>query len=332
MVYSGDPKAVSASQELARIRARLSQMVFGGPGKEGPEAFRKRISQLKARKAELEAVLMGLSRPYALRKKVPRADSAMVAQALPEKTALLEFARIHYFNFKAKLGESMWLPPHYIAFVLHARKGDKLELIDLGDAGEIDGAIALFKKELSGRGGVYSPKAAETSRRLHDAVFEPLRKGLGEVREVFICPGGNLNLPPFEVLQGPDGRFLIEDYTFDYLAAARDLVLFGQIDAGRQGTLWAGESLLLGDVRVHGGAVIGSLRRLSRGDWVNGGSLVCQGSVRALLRAWDHRGGTIRVKMPMGFGASGAPLGCPLSPRRRRRPAMRSAKGGSVFP
>jgi CHAT domain-containing protein len=36
-----------------------------------------------------------------------------------------------------------------------------------------------------------------------------------------------LNLIPFEVLQGPDGSYLIEDYTFNYLAAGRDLLGFG---------------------------------------------------------------------------------------------------------
>ena len=46
---------------------------------------------------------------------------------------------------------------------------------------------------------------------------------------------------PFEVLQGPDGRFLIEDYTFNYLAAGRDIVGFGEIKEK------GGKALLMGD-------------------------------------------------------------------------------------
>lgn len=72
-------------------------------------------------------------------------------------------------------------------------------------------------------------------------MFEPLKKALGEVKEVFISPDGNLNLIPFEVLQGPDGRYLIEDYTFNYLAAGRDIIGFGEI-SGK-----GAKALLMGD-------------------------------------------------------------------------------------
>jgi len=165
-----------------------------------------------------------------------------VAQALPVKTVLLEFARIDTFNFKAKGREKKWLPARYLAFVLHAGKGDRVELIDLGDAGEIDRAIAVFKKELGdSKGKEEAPKALETSRRIHDLVFAPLKKALGEVKEIFISPDGNLNLISFEVLQGPDGKYLIEEYSFNYLAAGRDVVGFGEIKEE------GGKALLMGD-------------------------------------------------------------------------------------
>ena len=59
--------------------------------------------------------------------------------------------------------------------------------------------------------------------------------------EIFISPDGNLNLMPFELLQRPDGRFLIEDYTFNYLATGRDIVGFGEI------TEKGNKALLMGD-------------------------------------------------------------------------------------
>jgi len=55
----------------------------------------------------------------------------------------------------------------------------------------------------------------------------PLRNDLGAVKDIFISPDGNLNLIPFEVLVDPNGRFLIEEFTFNYLAAGRDLLRFG---------------------------------------------------------------------------------------------------------
>jgi CHAT domain-containing protein len=72
-------------------------------------------------------------------------------------------------------------------------------------------------------------------------VFAPLRKELGAVTEIFISPDGNLNLLPFEILQGPDNRYLIETYTFNYLAAGRDILGFGAIPEK------GGKALLMGD-------------------------------------------------------------------------------------
>ena len=158
LVYSDDPKAVATFQELARVRSQLSQLTFGGPGKEGPEAYQRKIADLETRKRELEAKLSTLSQAYALKKKIERADSTKVAQALPVKTALLEFVRINTFNFKAKGKEQKWLPARYLAFVLPAGKGDRVELIDLGDAEEIDRTVALFKKELGRYKGQTGPQ------------------------------------------------------------------------------------------------------------------------------------------------------------------------------
>ncbi|MCK4487149.1 MAG: CHAT domain-containing protein, partial [Desulfobacterales bacterium] len=110
-------------------------------------------------------------------------------------------------------------------------------MIDLGDAEEIDTAVAKSKKEIS----TMEKKAIKSSREIYNLVFEPLRNELGDVKEIFISPDGNLNLIPFEVLRGPDGRYLIEDYTFNYLAAGRDVLGFGQIKGEGK------KALLMGD-------------------------------------------------------------------------------------
>lgn len=241
LVYSDDPEVLDTFQELARVRTRLSQMIFRGPGEEGIETYRNTISELEAARNDLEARLSRLSQVYALRKKIERADSTKVARALPEKTALMEFVRSRIRNFKAKADEEAWLAARYITFVLHAGDGERVEMIDLGDAEEIDKTVTLFKRELNDSRDKEGIRRLEASRRLHDLVFEPLKKALGDVTEVFISPDGNLNLIPFEVLQDPDGRVLIEDYTFNYLAAGRDIIGFGEIKQK------GGRPLLMGD-------------------------------------------------------------------------------------
>ena len=62
--------------------------------------------------------------------------------------------------------------------------------------------------------------------KIYDLLFNPLKRELGSVREIFISPDSNLNLIPFEILIRPDGKYLIEEYTFNYLAAGRDLLGF----------------------------------------------------------------------------------------------------------
>ena len=227
LVYADDPAAMQVFQTLAVLRTRLSQLVFAGPGKEGPERYRERIAALEIEKGELEATLSRLSQAFATRQKTARADTAQVARALPPNTVLIDFARVDLFNFTAKGTEKLWLPAHYLAFVLHAGQGDRVALLDLGDAEAIDQLVARFKSRIASKNDIAREQVLVAARDLYVQVFAPIQRELGSVKEIFIAPDGNLNLLPFEVLQRPDGKFLIEDYTFYYLGSGRDLLGFG---------------------------------------------------------------------------------------------------------
>jgi tetratricopeptide (TPR) repeat protein len=149
LVYSDDHEAVKTFQDLAKVRAQLSALAFSGPGKAGLDVYKKQLSDLEAQKEQLQAKLSKLSQAFAVSQKVARADCETVARRLPKNSVLLEFARIEMFNFKAKGKEKKWQPAHYLAFVLHAGKGDNVGMIDLGDAETIDKAVARFKKEIA---------------------------------------------------------------------------------------------------------------------------------------------------------------------------------------
>lgn len=241
LAYSDDPQAIKTFQDLSRIRARLSKLAFAGPGKGRLADYKEKIADLNVQKERLEARLSNLSQAFALNQKIIKADSGKVAGALPKNTVLIEFARVMMFNFKVKGKEKRWLPAHYIAFVLHAGKGDTVGMIDLGNAGEIDKEIAKLKREISNLKDIKGTKAIKSSKRIYTIVFKPLEKEFGSVKEIFISPDGNLNLIPFEILQSPDGKFLIENYTFNYLGAGRDILSFGEIK--EKGS----KALLIGD-------------------------------------------------------------------------------------
>ena len=230
LIYSDDSRVIKTFQELSMVRVQLSNLTFRGPGRKGIAVHKSKIAGLEKQKEILEARLAKLSRAFATRKQIVKADSKKVAEALPKKTVLIEFARIgRTINFTAKGKPDRWLPDSYLAFILHAGRGDSVEIINLGSADRIDKAVAIFKKEMGHIKNVQSQKAIAASVNLCNLIFEPLRKGLGKAKELFISPDGNLNLIPFEVLQQtPGGNFLIEDYTFNYLAAGRDVIGFGQ--------------------------------------------------------------------------------------------------------
>jgi len=240
LVYADDHEAIQTFQKLSRTRAQLSRLTFGSPGKDSIEAYKRKIAQLEKQKETLETRLARFSKAFADRQKVAGTNCTKIAGALPESTALVELARFHERNFKAKGKEEKWLQDRYLAFILHAGKGDRVEWIDLGPADRIDENIALFRREIL-IGDITVEKAGKASKKLYKLVFDPLKKGLGDATELFISPDGNLNLIPFEVLQTPGGRFLIEDYTFNYLAVGRDILSFGNIEKKAE------KALIIGD-------------------------------------------------------------------------------------
>ncbi|MBF0529604.1 MAG: hypothetical protein HQK55_10105, partial [Deltaproteobacteria bacterium] len=198
LLYGDNPEAIKVFQELARIRAELSQLIFTGPEKESPEVYTKKIADLEETKNSLEAKLSSLSQAYAQSKKTQRADTQKVAAVLPLKSVLLEFVRIREQNFQAKGGESMWRPAHYLAFILPARQPDKLNLVDLGPAEAIDQAVTDLKKAIEKTEDPTGRQVTPPAQNLYNLVFSKLKTAIGGARDIFISPDGQLNLIPFE--------------------------------------------------------------------------------------------------------------------------------------
>ena len=128
--------------------------------------------------------------------------AAGAAAAVPRDGVLVEF---------------MASGPRYQARVVFpdGRTGTR----DLGPAAPIDRAAVRLRDALASRDAGYLRHA----QALHRLAFRPLLPLLGEVRRVFLAPGGALGLVPFWALH--DGhRFLVEDFDFVYLASGRELL------------------------------------------------------------------------------------------------------------
>jgi CHAT domain-containing protein/Tfp pilus assembly protein PilF len=244
LVYADSPEAHQTFRDLAEVRARLSKIMFLGTAAGDREESLALLAGLEERKNELEARLVELSRAWAADQRKAKADSRQVAGRLPEGAVLVEFVRLDIFNFKAKGRENRWLPPRYVAFVLGGGAGRPIGLRDLGEAEVIDKAVSVFKRALFEK---RNPREIDgIGRRVHDLVFAPLGPDLGQARQVYISPDGNLSLIPFEVLSPGEGRYLIDDYTFYYLSSGRDLLGFEPAGESEVGP-GPGRLLILGD-------------------------------------------------------------------------------------
>lgn len=240
LIKTDDLEQIKVFQALSHVRFLLSELAFTGPGKREPTEHSERIAELKQQKDELEDRLCRFSQAYAIELMRNKADSKKVAWSLPSGSVLVDFANVPTFNFQARDRQNLWYPSHYIAFMLHAGEPDNIKIIDLGEASIIDKTITAFKKSIDDPRDHKGLKTTQLSKKLYTLVFEPVRKQLGFTNKVFISPDGNLNLIPFEIFQGPDGRYLIEDYTFNYIAAGRDIIGF------RKTLSKSGKSVIIG--------------------------------------------------------------------------------------
>lgn len=219
----GDERALRVFRRLSEIRITLSKLVFSGPETGDPKDHRKKINSLRSEKERLEIQLSNYSRPYTAYLKKAEANYLNVASRLPMHSALIEFIQVRPFNFSADV-KMKWSPPHYYAFVLFADHPADIRVADLGPTEAIDGMISSFKQAV---GNIDTRQALRMAGELYARLFSPLEREIGEIRDIFLSPDGNLNLIPFEVLRQPGGRFLVEDFQFNYLASGRDLLGFG---------------------------------------------------------------------------------------------------------
>lgn len=244
LFYDGDKETVELFKELARSRAGLAGLIFKGAKNTDPELYQRNIAELKIKIEQLEAELSRKSKAYARYKKTARADCRTVADALPPESVLIEFVQYKPVDFLATWNRSKDYPVEYAAFVLPAGAPGEITYIPLGKANVIDDAITRLKKALMNLDDLEGREASRAAEELYNLVFKPIEVHLGGSREIYVAPDGALNLIPFEVLKSPDGKYLIEDYMFNYLSSGRDLPGFSS-SGDAPGA--SGKAFLIGD-------------------------------------------------------------------------------------
>jgi CHAT domain-containing protein len=243
-----DDKIQKQAQRHAEVCGEISALTLAGVGELDPEVYHDRMITLYGRKDSLETALSAGCAEFRGELSARRFTAADVAGLLPEGAVLWEFLRYQPYDFNA-VGSDVERTgsPRYVAFTLD-HEGNS-ELVDLGNAGEIDNLVDLFRQQIRAAGSeVYSPLAADSERRLslvtgelYDRLFAPLVPSLQGGTEIFVSPDGQLCLIPFEILPCPGGEYVIEEFSVSYLSSGRDLLRYSR---RRESSDWA---LLIAD-------------------------------------------------------------------------------------
>ena len=216
-------------QQWQQIRQQLAKRCFDIPTPEQLPYYQQEIKSLEQQAENLERELN--IPELNLEKELQNADFRTIALELPQGTTLIEFFRFNNYNFQAipANGDAASFPPRYLAFILPAQAPEQLTLIDLGEAEPIDKLVKEFRESVENPRGlsvaVFKKKEDISPKiELSKLIFDKIEPYL--TQELIICPDGELNCLPFEILPTDKGSYLMDEYRCNFLNVGRDILRF----------------------------------------------------------------------------------------------------------
>ena len=237
---SDDSALQTLFDSLTTVRRELAGLRLRQPAAAELQHHLQTITTLEERKNTLEGQLSRASAVYARARSAGQMDSAALGRLLPKGTAYLDIALVRDWQFQP-LAFKGW---RYLAF-LYRPDREKVELIDLGRAQELEPLVAAYREEIGRRASADARHSVQQLHQLATSLYQrvimPLTPHLNDVSQLVISPDGALNLVPFEVFKGPDQHYLIERYALRYLPSGRDLARLAATARYR------GDALILSD-------------------------------------------------------------------------------------
>lgn len=201
--------------KLNQLTQQIAELILDGPDKETITEHQLKIKTLTDEREKLEDDISRRAAGF-FQKSDPVTLQA-IQTLIPRDSALVEFAV--YTPDSPLLDNPEAAKQRYVVYVLQNQGAVKWK--DLGDTEQINKAVDDLRQALRDP----KRKDAQVLARIADEkIMQPVRALLGNSKQLFVSPDGNLNLIPFEALVDEQGHYLIENYAFTYLSSGRDLL------------------------------------------------------------------------------------------------------------
>jgi CHAT domain-containing protein/tetratricopeptide (TPR) repeat protein len=235
LVSSQNPQIEADVEQHARICSMIANMMLTSVANKLQENYSDSLKKLYDIQNNLEEKLSRACSEFRTELASQKCNIINVSGAMNANDMLVEFIRYRPYDFdkKGKI-EERYLPAHYLAFTLNS--SGRVDLFNLGKAQLIDSLVDVYRQSIYGattdinsdRLAISEKSLNTVSSRLYSLLYQPMAERLDGAEKIFVSPDGALNLIPFEVLQEPDGKYLIENKHFSYLSSGRDLLRFGK--------------------------------------------------------------------------------------------------------
>jgi CHAT domain-containing protein/tetratricopeptide (TPR) repeat protein len=239
-----DPDRRTLVEQLGVIRQKMAGLQLAGATTVGPDGAA--LAALEAEQETLESALSKDLPGLDLARGLEAANRRSIAACLPPGSALVEFFAVPAENAAFR----------YLAFILKPSVPDTVEMIDLGDAEQIEVEIAAWLSAITGvqhkpdsskrsarttglnlreaiRNSTRAVGAREVTEytqglrqgeRLRQRLFDPLAPYVNECSHLYIAPDGMLSLLPFEAMPLNSQCYVLDQYKISYLSTGRDLL------------------------------------------------------------------------------------------------------------
>lgn len=214
-------------EQLTAIRRRLAQLSITS-GTESAQQKASRFDLLRQLSTEKEMLERTIAESAMVKGEANADDysASDLIQQLPSELALVQFVRTLRWEKDADHPTKIRKMARYDAFVVkrdHSSSRASVHWIELGDAPEIEKHLQNWREQIlrrsnSSRGRrmankkkVNDANLIESRKFLHETVWQPVSRLVGNRQQVVVVPDGQLHRMPWPALPGESTQYLAEE-------------------------------------------------------------------------------------------------------------------------